>query len=106
MSKLRKLLAVLALVAGAFAITPDAASAQHWHGGHGGWHGGGWHGGWHGGWGYRGWGWGPGFGWGWGYPRPFYGPYYYDAPAPTCGYVRTRVWRAHHWVIRRVWRCW
>jgi hypothetical protein len=112
MSKLIKLFAVLALVAGTFAFTPNTASAQHWHGHGGGWHGGGWHGG---GWGHRGWGWGPavgfGLGLGWGpyYARPYYGPYpyYSDAYAePTCGYVRVRVWRARHWVFRRAWRCW
>jgi hypothetical protein len=103
MSKLIKFIAVLALVAGTFAITLNAASAQRWHG----------HGGWHGGWGHHGWGWGPGFGlgWGWGpyYARPYYGPYpyYSDAYAePRCGYTRMRVWRNGHWVLRRAWRCW
>jgi hypothetical protein len=110
MSKLIKLFAVLALVACTFAITPNTASAQHWHGHGGGWHGGGWHGG---GWGYRGWGpavgFGLGLGWGPYYARPYYGPYpyYSDAYAePTCGYVRVRVWRAGHWAFRRAWRCW
>lgn len=57
MSKLAKIFAALALIAGASVITPDIAAAQHHHGGH---HGGG--GGWCGG------GWGPGFGFGWGNP--------------------------------------
>ena len=50
MSKIVKFFAIAALVAGAFAMTPAPAAAQHYHGG-GHWHGGGghWHGG--GGWG-------------------------------------------------------
>ena len=103
MSKLVKFFAIAALLVGAFAMTPGPAAAQHYHGG-GHWHGGGGH--WHGG----GWGWGRGFGWGlgWGYPYyyggPYY-PYYYDG-GPDCGWVRVRVWRNGHWVIRRAWRCW
>ena len=112
MSKFVKFFAVAALVTGALAMTPGPAAAQHhggghWHGG-GGWHGGGWRGG---GWRGGGWGWGPGFalgfgsglGWGWGYPY-YASPYYYTEPA--CGWVRIRVWRHGHWVLRRAWRCW
>ena len=98
MSKLFKILAVVTLVAGAIAITPGPALAQHH--GYGGGHGGGWHGGYRGGWGP-----GLGFGLGWGYPYYYGGPYYY-APAPDCGWVRVRVWRGGHWVLRRVRRCW
>lgn len=89
MSKLVKFFAIAALVAGAFAMTPGPAAAQHYHGGGGHWHGGGW---------------GPGFvfgfgpGWGWG-PYPYYAE-------PACGWVRVRVWRHDHWVLRRAWRCW
>ena len=89
MSKLVKFLAIAALVGGAFAMTPGPAAAYHGHGG-GHWRGGGW---------------GPGFvfgfgpGWGWG---PYY-PYYAE---PACGWVRVRVWRHGHWVLRRAWRCW
>jgi hypothetical protein len=113
-SKFLKFFAAAALAGGLFAFAPDAAQAQRhgWHGG-GGWHhGGGWHRGWHGGgWGgRRGWGWGPAVGlgigaWGWGYPYGYYasGPYY---AAPSCGWVRTRVWRHGYVVVRRVWRCW
>jgi hypothetical protein len=102
MSKLVKFLAIAALVAGAFAMTPGPAAAQHHHGGGGHWHGGGWGG------------FGPGFvfgfgsglGWGWGgYPYPYYAqPYYYGEPA--CGWARVRVWRHGHWHLRRAWRCW
>ncbi|HTT49431.1 MAG TPA: hypothetical protein VMG39_15690 [Pseudolabrys sp.] len=110
MSKLLKFFAIAALVGGAFAMTPGPAAAQHHHGGGGGhWHGGG---GWHGG-GWRGGGWGgfgPGFvfgfgpGWGWDYPYGYYpGPYF---AGPDCGWVRVRVWRHGHWIIRRAWRCW
>jgi hypothetical protein len=110
MSKLVKFFAITALIAGALAMTPGPAAAQHhghgghggggWHGGGGGWHGGG--GGWRGG-GWRGgWGWGPGLYWG-GYP--YYGGGYYD-DSPDCGWVRARVLRNHHWVLRRTWRCW
>ncbi len=96
MSKLVKLFAIAVLITGAFAMTPDPASARYWH--HGGW-GGGWH---HGGWG---WGGGPFWGWGWGgypYGYAYANPYYYAGP-PACGYVR--VWRHHHWVLVRNWRC-
>jgi hypothetical protein len=106
MSKLVRLFAIAALIAGALAMTPGPAAAQHHHGGHGGghWHGGGWRGGggWGGGWG---WGWGPGpvFGWG-GFPYPYYGGYYDGGP--DCAWVNARVLRRGHWVPRQVWRCW
>lgn len=96
MSKLGKFLAIAALVAGGFAITPGPAAAYyhgggHWHGGYGGhWHGGGW-------------GWGRGFGWGWG-GYPYYAQPYYAQPA--CGWTHVRVWRHGHWYLRRAWRCW
>jgi uncharacterized membrane protein len=110
MSKLAKFLAVAGLIAGTFAMTPGPALAQHhhhrgggtlggnWHRGGGGhWRGGGWGGGWSGGW-------GPGPFWGWGFGLPYYEePYYVE---PDCGWVRVRVRRHHHWVLRRVWRCW
>jgi len=111
MSKLVKFFVSAALIAGALAMTPGPAAAQHHgghgggHGGHGGWHhGGGWHGGgWRGGgWRGGGWGWGPGVVWGFGYP--YYDGYYYDEP--NCGWVRVRVLRRGHWVLRRAWRCW
>jgi hypothetical protein len=92
MSRFAKMFGALALAAGAIALTPGAALAQHHHGG------GHWHGGY-----YRGGGWGPGFGFGWG------GPYYYGAPyyaGPNCGWARVRVWRHGTWVVRRSWRCW
>jgi hypothetical protein len=108
MSKLVKFFAIAVLVAGAFAMTPGPAAAQHHHGG-GHWRGGGghWHGGggWGGGWG----GFGPGFafgfgsGWGWG-GYPYYAEPYYAEPA--CGWARVRVWRHGHWALRRAWRCW
>jgi hypothetical protein len=98
MSKLFKFFAMAALIAGALAMTPGPAAAQHHHGGHGG-HGGGWHGG---GWRGGGWGWGPGVVWGFG--DPYYSGYYYDEP--NCGWARVRVLRNHHWVLRRAWRCW
>jgi hypothetical protein len=135
MSKFTRLFAFAALIVGALAMTPGPAAARGghgggwhgggghvgggWHGGgyRGGWHGGGYRGGWHGG-GYRGgwygggyrrgwyggggWDWAPGFVWGFG--LPYYGGYYYSEPA--CGWVRVRVWRNHHRVWRRVWRCW
>ena len=31
-------------------------------------------------------------------------PSYYAGP--PCGWVRVRVWRHGHWVLRRAWRCW
>jgi hypothetical protein len=49
-----------------------------------------------------GFGFGPGWGWG-GYPYPYYDDYY---AVPSCGWARVRVWRNHHWVLRRAWRCW
>ncbi len=100
MSKLASIFAGVALATGLALALPGAAQAQHWH--HGGWH----HG-WHGGWG----GFGPGFalglGLGYGAPYGYYPPppVYYE-PAPDCGWVRARVWRYHHWHLRRVWRCW
>jgi len=109
MSKLVKIFAIAALIAGAFAMTPGPAAAQH-HRHHGGghWHGGGGH--WRGGGGWGGGGWGPGFvfgfgpGWGWGgYPYSYYDDYYVG---PSCGWVRVRVLRNHRWVLRRAWRCW
>jgi hypothetical protein len=105
MSKLTKLFAGLVLTVGLVAAAPGGALAR----GHGGWHGGyhgGYHGGWHGGYrgGWRGGVWGGGFGWGWGFPYAFYPPAYY-APE-TCGWVHIRVLHRHHWVLRRVWRCW
>jgi len=101
MSRLVKLFAIAALVAGAFAMTPAPAAAQHHHGG-GHWHGGGGH--WHGGWGWgHGFGWGLGWGWGWG-GYPYYAEPYYAEPA--CGWARVRVWRHGHWHYRRAWRCW
>lgn len=95
MSKLLKLFAGVALLAGAIAFTPVSAQAQRWH--HHGWH--------HGGW-YRG-GWAPGFalgfglgpGWGWG---PYYGPYYAE---PACGWAPVYSRKTHR-LIRQVWRCW
>jgi hypothetical protein len=102
MSKFTKVLGIAAL---ALVINLGAAQAQHrGGGGHGGggyggggWHGGGYHGGYRGG----GWGWGGGLGWG-----PYWGPdYYYNEPG-DCGWVRVRVLRNHHWVVRRAWRCW
>ncbi len=93
MSKLSKFLAIAAMIGGALAMTPAPANAQHHHGGFGHFHGGGhWRGG--------GWGWGPGPFWGFGYGYPYYGGPYY---APGCGYVR--VWRRHHWILVRNWRC-
>jgi hypothetical protein len=113
MSKFVKYFAVLALIAGAIALTPNVASAQRHGGWHGGMHhGGGWYGGggdrgggWHGGW-RGGWGWAPGsvLGFDWGYP--YYGGSYYYAPAPDCGWVRVRVWQRGRWLLRRAWRCW
>lgn len=104
MSKLVKFFAIAVLIAGAFAVTPGPALAQHhgFSGGGGHWHGGGGH--WRGGdWGGS-WGWGPGPFWGWGGFYPYYGEPYYDIP--TCGWVHVRVLRHRHWVPRRVWRCW
>jgi hypothetical protein len=106
MTKFTKVLAGLTLAAGLALAAPQAAMAQHWHGGGGHWHGGGGH--WHGG----GWGgFGPGFALGLGFgaaPYYGYGPYY-AAPyayGGNCGWVRHRVWRGGYWVVRRAWRCW
>lgn len=101
MSKFSKVLTGLVLAAGLALAAPQAADAQHFHGGWhgGGWHGGGWHGGhWHGG----GWGFGPGFALGYGIGAA---PYYAYGPG-DCGWVRVRVWRHGYWTLRRVWRCW
>ncbi len=91
MSKVLKLFASAALVAGALALAPGSAQAAHWH--HG------WH---------HGWGWGPGFGLGLGLGAavgyPYYGGPYYAEPA--CGWTPIRVRRHGHWVVRRAWRCW
>jgi hypothetical protein len=95
MSKFAKIFVALFLVAGAMALTPGTALAQHHH------HGGHWGGHWGG--------WGPGFGLGFGIANPYYyggGPYYAYDPGPNCGWVRVRVWRGDHWGFRRAWRCW
>jgi hypothetical protein len=112
MSKLIKIFAVLILLGGTIAITQGPAAAQHRGGVYRGGHSSGFHGayrgGYRGGGHYRGGGWGPGFGFGLGlglgYPYGYGGPYYYAEP--NCGYVRVRVWRSGHWVLRRAWRCW
>ena len=44
-----------------------------------------------------------GSGWGWG-GYPYYAEPYYAGP--DCGWVRVRVRRHGHWVLRRAWRCW
>lgn len=99
MSKIFKVLAIVGVFAGAMVVTSGPALAQHHGGGHGGFHrGGGWHGGWRGGY-------GPGFVFGFGAPYYYGGPYYNGGPG-DCGYVRVRVWRGGHWVLRRAWRCW
>lgn len=113
MSKMSKILTGVVLAAGLALAAPQAAMAQHFHGGGhgGGWHGGG--GGWHGGGGHwRGGGWGGGFGPGFALGLGFgaapyygYGPYYAAPYGGDCGWVRTRVWRHGYWVVRRVWRC-
>jgi hypothetical protein len=92
MSKFTKVLGIVAL---ALVINVGAAEAAG-HGGHHGGHGGGWHGG---GWGGGGWGWGGGWG-------PYWGPDYYSYGPGDCGWVRVRVLRYGHWVVRRAWRCW
>jgi hypothetical protein len=106
MSRFFKVLAIVGVLAGAMAATSGTALAQHHRGGGGGggFHGGGGH--WRGG-GWRGGGWGPGFGFGLGLGYPYYygGPYYDGGPG-NCGYVRVRVWRSGHWVLRRAYRCW
>jgi hypothetical protein len=109
MSKFAKCLgiAVLALVIN----TGGALAQHHGHGGggRGGGHGGGWHGG---GWGYYGGGFAAGALLGGLLAAPYYypGPYYYGGPGgyygPVgCGWVRVRILRHGHWVIRRVWSC-
>jgi hypothetical protein len=91
---LRRFMIAIATVA-ALGISFGATSASAAPHGHAGGHGGG-HGGYRGG---GGWGWGGGWG-------PYWGPdYYYNEPG-DCGWVRVRVLRNHHWVLRRVWRCW
>jgi hypothetical protein len=89
MSKFLNLTAILALVAGAIALSPAPVEARFWH---------------HGGWGYRTWGWGPAWGYGWGPAYPYYGPYY-AGPVPACSYINVPAWRHGHRVWRRVWRC-
>lgn len=85
MSKLVKLLTCVALIAGAFALTPGSAQAHHWRHHYSGWS----------------------FGFGFGYPYAYYPPPpVYYAPAPYCQWVRVRVWRYDHWSWRRVRRCW
>jgi len=112
MSRFFKLLAGAALVAGAIAVTPMSAQAQH-RGIHPSGHPGGFHHGFRpGGW-YRGpgWGWGPGFAlglglgpaWDWG-PYDYGPPYYYVEP--TCGWVNSRIRVRGHWRWRQIWRCW
>jgi len=87
MSKLMKLFAGVALAAGIALAVPGSARAGYWFGG-----------------------WGPYLYYGWPYqPYSFNYPgrYYYDAPAPECGWVRLRSWWHHgHRYWRRVWRCW
>ena len=42
------------------------------------------------------------------YGDPYYysgSGYYYDPGGCGCGWVRVRVLRHGHWVVRRVWRC-
>lgn len=103
MSRLLKFLAAAVVAGGLMATVPQAAQAQHWHGG---WHGGGWHGGgWRGGWRGGGWGWGPGFALGFGLgAAPYYAAPYYGGGG--CGWVRQRFWWHGFWHVRRVWRCW
>jgi hypothetical protein len=98
MSKLVKILVALVLIGGGIAVSmgdADAHYRRHYRYGYSG-------------------GWGPawGFTFGFGYPyyarpyAPYYGPSYYYRPGPECGWVRYRVWRRGHWVVRRAWRCW
>lgn len=91
MSKFARIIASAVLIGGAIAVSVGPAAAQRHSGQHGGYH--------HGG------GWGSGISFGFG--SPYYyggGPYY--AAQPDCSWARVRVWRNHHWVIRRSWRCW
>jgi hypothetical protein len=86
MSKRMKLFAGIALAAGIAVAVPGSAHAGYWFGG-----------------------WGPYLYYGWPYqPYSFHYPrsYYYDAPAPECGWVRVRSWHRGHRYWRRVWRCW
>jgi len=94
---------VLGIVALALVINVGATEAAGRGGHRGGGHGGGWHGG--GGYG------GGGFVAGAILGGLLAAPYYYGGPgyyygAGDCGWVRVRVLRRGHWVIRRVWRCW
>jgi hypothetical protein len=85
MSKLMKLFAGIVLAAGILLAVPGSAQAGYWFGG-----------------------WGPYLYYGWPYqPYSFNYPrrYYYDAPAPECGWVRVRSWHRGHRYWRRVWRC-
>jgi hypothetical protein len=95
---LRRFMIAIATVAAlgiSFGAT-SASAAPHGHFGHGGgYRGGG------GGWGGGGWGFGWGGGWG-----PYWGPDYYSYGPGDCGWVRVRVLRNGHWVVRRAWRCW
>src|SRR6185312_13907606 len=91
MTRLLKIVAVLALMLGAVAVTSGSAQARYWH------H----HGGYYHGWG-GGFGWGYGFGYPYGYP--VYAPPVYYAP-PACSWVRVRVWRHGAWHYRNVRRC-
>jgi hypothetical protein len=85
MSKLVKIFAAMALIAGAIAVTPGSAEARHWGGG------------WHGGWG------------NWGgccrsysyayYPRAYYSEPYYAVPY----YVVPRRWVSVHHLRHRFW---
>lgn len=107
MSKFARIIASAVLIGGAIAVSAGPAAAQRHGGSH---HGGGYHGGSHSGYhrggGFRhGGGWGPGIGFGFGSPY-YYGGSPYYAEQPDCGWARVRVWRNHHWVIRRSWRCW
>jgi hypothetical protein len=102
MSKFTKVLGIVAL---ALIINVGAAVAA----GHGGHHGGGGH--WHGGgWGGGGWGWG-GFAAGAFLGGMLAAPYYYGDPGyyyygeGDCGWMRVRVLRHGHLVVRRAWRC-
>jgi hypothetical protein len=97
MSKFTKVFGIVAL---ALVINIGAAEAAGHHGHHG--HGGGWGGG--------GWG-GGGFATGAILGGLLAAPYYYGDTgyyygAGDCGWVRVRVLRHSHWVLRRVWRCW
>lgn len=94
MSKFAKCLGITVL---ALVINTGGALAQHHRHGGGGWGGGGF---------------AAGALLGGLLAAPYYspGPYYYGGPGgyygpAGCGWVRVRVLRNGHWVIRRVWRC-